>query len=212
LAWQVGEDGHARAGPGTRLAERELERGAEAGRRVERCKGVETLADAVRVGGPPEHHVGPVRSRDEHGLVARGERVEESTGPAAGDVEPRLARLARLHACRDVEDEDEAAARRTRVGALHVRAEVPADEGEEEEELEQEERVGTEAAAVERARGDLLPQKEGADGDHPPPAVVELEGDEHRNGNKAELARGDESALELRRPSATPRHTTSVPE
>src|SRR5439155_22216802 len=57
FAGQVREDGHARTGPGACLAERELEGGAEVGGRVERCEGVETLAHAVRVGGPSEHHV-----------------------------------------------------------------------------------------------------------------------------------------------------------
>ena len=151
----------------------------------------------------------PVRGRDEHGLVARGERVQQTAGPAAGDVEPRPARLARLHARRHVQDEDEAARRRARAGSLHVGAEVASDEGEEEQELEQEERVGTEAVAVERARGHLPPQEERADGDNPPPAVVEIEGDEHRNGNQAERARGVEDAEAHQRRRTTPRRASS---
>ena len=110
--------------------------------------------------------MGPVGGRDQHRVVAGSEGVDQGARAPAGGVEARLPGLAHLHARGDVEDEDEAASRRSRGGALHVGTEAAPDQREEEEELGEEEQVGTEAAAVERARRNPLPEKERGDRDH----------------------------------------------
>ena len=208
LARQVGEDGDAGPGPRLRLTERELQRRAETRRSVERYERVELLADLRPVRGPARNDVGPVRRGDQHRLVAGREPVEQRPGTAAGGVEPRRALFARLHARGHVEDQREPARGHAAGAALEVGTQVAADQREQKNELEDEERVGPEAAAVERACRDLLPEEERADGDHPPAAVVEIEDDERRDRRQTGRARRVQEAQVHRRPT-TPRRARS---
>src|SRR6185369_14748149 len=121
---QIGDDGEPRAGTRVCLAERELERRREAGRRVERLERFEPRPQRRPVGRPALRDVWAIGGGDEHRLV------DARAVATARELEARAARLARLHAGGDVEDEDERRPRRWCGGVLEIRADVAGDQRE----------------------------------------------------------------------------------
>ncbi len=210
LGWEVGEHRHAGTGVGARVTERQLDRRRQVGRRVERPQRFEPVLQGGAVGGPAQHDVRPLGGGEHHGLGAGPERARERAGPPARLIETRGAVvLARLHARRHVEHQHQRRATRLSGDALDVGPHVAGDQRQQERELKQEERVGEEAAALERMCRHLAPEKQCGDADHALAAVVEIERHQHRDRRQRQRAGGIEYAEAAHRRRTRPSRASS---
>ena len=162
------------------------------------------------VGGPRDDDARVRPGGDEHRLLARPEVRDQGAGGSADEVEARALRLPCLHARRHVEHEDERRARRRRTALLHVGPEVAAGEGDQEEELEHEEQVGTEALPLHPARGDALPEEEASHRDRAAAAIEEVECNQDGDGGEGQGPGGVREADAAHRRLTSPRRARSV--
>ena len=194
LRRQIGEHRETRPGPGARLAERQLERGREARRGIERLERLQPCAELRAVARPALGDVRALGGGDQHRLVAARELVEERTSAAAGELEARAACLARLHAGGDVEDDDERRSRRRRRRVLEIWADITGDQRQQQRELEEKQRVGTKAPPLEDGGGNVSPQEQRAQRDDTTAPIEQIQDEEHGDRRERERAGGIEDA------------------
>ena len=146
---------------------------------------------------------------DQHHLVAGQELRHQRARPPPRQLEARAALLARLHARRHVEDDQQPHALGGGRGDLEVGAHEAGDQREQEPELEREQQVGAEAPAVERLGRHALPEKERPDRHRAAAAAVEVEHDQHADGAQREGPGGVREPQRHRRPSTPSRGSST---
>ena len=151
----------------------------------------------------------PLGGGNQHHLVAGQELRHQRARPPPRQLEARAALLARLHARRHVEDDQQPHALGGGRGDLEVGAHEAGDQREQEHELERKQQVGAEAPAVERLGRHALPEKERPDRHRAAAAAIEVEHDQHADGAQREGPGGVREPQRHRRPSTPSRGSST---